>query len=177
MELASKNYVTGSTKIVFAIIYSLILGFSLTLGSDLAFLMLPSFRDQRDAMSADLASTVGLAAVFNPTNATSPVGSMNGTFVLSQAIVPDEPIAKYHYIMNGCYRDPNWPWVLQPVPWECLFFLVPLFILCLACLNGQPICSWRVCIMVVIGCCSFAGRFYLCFLPTKQPHLTSIIHS
>jgi hypothetical protein len=161
LELASKNYVTGSTKIVFAIIYSLILGFSLTLGSDLAFLMLPSFRHQRDAMSADLASTVALAAVFNPTNATSPVGSMNGTFVLSQAIVPDEPIVKYHYIMNGCYRDPSWLWVLQPVPWECLFFLVPLFVLCLACLNGQPICSWRVWVMVVIGCCSFTGRFHI----------------
>jgi uncharacterized membrane protein YjjB (DUF3815 family) len=158
LELASKNYVTGSTKIVFAIIYSLILGFSLTLGSDLAFLMLPSFRAQRDAMSADLASTLSLIGVYNPTNATSPVGSLNGTFVLSQAIAPDEPIVKYHYIMNGCYRDPGWPWVLQPVPWECLFFLVPLFVLCLASLNGQGIRGWRIWPMVIIGCCSFAGE-------------------
>jgi hypothetical protein len=159
LELASKNYVTGSTKIVFAIIYSLILGFSLTMGSDLAFLMLPAFRAQRDAMSADLASTVGLIGVFSPTNATSPVGFLNGTFVLSQAIGPDEPIVKYHYIMNGCYRDPGWPWILQPVPWECLFFLVPLFVLCLACLNGQGLRGWRIWPMVFIGCCSFAGEF------------------
>ena len=142
---------------MFAIIYSLILGFSLTMGSDLAFLMLPSFWNQRDAMSADLARTVGLEGAFTPTNATTPTGNMNGTFVLSQAIAPDQPIPKYHYIMNGCYRDPSWPWVLQPVPWECLFFLVPTFVLCLACLNGQSIRSWRICIMVFIGCCSFAG--------------------
>lgn len=164
LELASKNYVTGSTKIVFAIIYSLILGFSLTLGSDLAFLMLPSFRAQRDAMSADLASTVGLIGVYSPTNATSPIGSLNGTFILSQAIAPDEPIIKYHYIMNGCYRDPGWPWILQPVPWEWLFFLVPLFVVCLACLNGQGIWGWRIWPMVIIGCCSFAGKHHTYFL-------------
>ena len=69
-----------------------------------------------------------------------------------------QPITKYHYIMNGCYRDPGWPWVLQPVPWECLFFLVPIFVLCLACLNGQGIRGWRVWVMVAIGCCSYAAN-------------------
>jgi len=158
LELASKNYVTGSTKMVFAIIYSLILGFSLTMGSDLAFLLLPSFRAQRDAMSADLASFVGLVGNFNPTNATSPIGPLNGTFALQQTVLPDQPIAKYHYIMDGCYRDPSWSWILQPVPWECHFLLVPLFVLCLACLSGQGIRGWRIWIMVLIGCCSFAAN-------------------
>lgn len=127
------------------------------MGSDLAFLMLPAFRAQRDAMSSDLASTVGLMGVFSPTNATAPVAILNGTFSLSQVVEPNLPIPKYHYIMNGCYRDPGWSWPFQPLPWPTVFFLAPLFVLCLACLNGQGIRGWRIWVMVLIGCCSFAG--------------------
>ena len=154
LELASKNYITGSTKIVYAIIYSLILGFCLTLGSDLAFLALPKFRVQRDAMSDDLASSFGLAGIFEPTNSTI-MDSLNGTFTLTQDIDPNLPITKYHYIMQGCYRDPAWSTIFHPVPWEWLFLLAPLFVLCLACLNGQGLRGWRIWIMVAMGCCSF----------------------
>lgn len=157
LELASKNYITGSTKIVYAIVYSLILGFSLTLGSDLAFLVLPTFRRQRDAMADDLASTLVLVGEFNPTNSTV-VMPLNGTFTLSQGIDPNLPIPKYHYIMEGCYRDPMWPRIYQPVPWPWLFLLAPLFILCVSALNGQGLRGWRIWVMIFIGCASFACK-------------------
>lgn len=159
LELASKNYITGSTKIVYAIIYSLILGFSLTLGSDLAFLVLPTFRQQRDAMSDDLATTLTLLGQFTPTNTTD-ISPLNGTFTLSQGIDPNLPIPKYHYIMEGCYRDPSWPTLFQPVPWPWLFLLAPLFILCISSLNGQGLMGWRIWVMIFIGCASFACEFY-----------------
>lgn len=158
LELASKNYITGSTKIVYAIVYSLILGFSLTLGSDLAFLVLPAFRAQRDAMADDLAYSLVLHGSFISANTTLSPSSLNGTFAFAQGLDPKQPINKYHYIMTGCYRDPAWPVILSPVPWYWLFLLAPLFIFCLCCLNGQGIRGWRIWVMVVIGCCSFAGE-------------------
>lgn len=138
-------------------VYSLILGFSLTLGSDLAFLTLPTFRKQRDAMADDLATNVVLMGRFEPTNSTE-VGTLNGTFTLSQQVDPTTPITKYHYIMEGCYRDPSWPRIYQPVPWQWLFLLVPLFVLSVSSLNGQGLRGWRIWVMVFIGCCSFAGE-------------------
>ena len=162
LELASKNYITGATKIVYAVVYSLILGFSLTLGSDLAFLTLPIFRQQRDAMADNLATTVTLIGHFDPTNSTSTtIGALNGTFIMSQDINSGTPITKYHYIMEGCYRDPSWHRIFQPVPWYWLFLLAPLFILALCCLNGQGVRGWRIWVMVTIGCCSFACKSQL----------------
>lgn len=157
LELASKNYTTGATKIVYAIIYSLILGFSLTLGSDLAFLVLPAFRKERDAMAKDLASTVVLVGRFDPTNS-SDTAYLDGTFTFSRQVDATTPITDYHYIMEGCYRDPTWPQIYQPVSWQWLLLLVPVFVLSVSCLNGQGLRGWRIWVMVTIGCCSFAGE-------------------
>jgi hypothetical protein len=106
-------------------------------------------------MSDDLASSLNLMGTFDATNSTL-LGTLAGTFTLDQEVDPDLPIVKYHYIMEGCYRDPSWSRIFQPVGWQWLFLLAPLFILCLACLNGQGIRGWRIWVMVLIGCCSFA---------------------
>lgn len=119
--------------------------------------MLPAFRAQRDAMSADLANSIHLLGTYSSSN-TSEFTLLNGTFALAQLLDPNEPIQKYHYIMNGCYRDPNWLWVFKPLPWQCLFFLAPLFIFCLASLNGQGLRGWRIWIMILFGCCAFAAN-------------------
>jgi len=157
LELASKNFTTGSTKLIFAIIYSLILGFSLTLGSDLAFIVMPNFRAARDQMAVDMAETFNIIGSYSTTNSTQ-YSSLNGTFGFQQLFVPDEPLPQYHYILNGCYRDPTWPLILQPVDWKFLFILVPVFVFCLASLNGQRYRGWKVWFMVAFGCCSFAGK-------------------
>ncbi|KAM0751263.1 DUF1212-domain-containing protein, partial [Meredithblackwellia eburnea MCA 4105] len=44
LELASKNLIAGSVRMVYAIIYTLFLGFSIAVGSDLFFLFDPSAR-------------------------------------------------------------------------------------------------------------------------------------
>lgn len=108
-------------------------------------------------MSDDLASSFVLTGRFDPTNSTS-MDPLQGTFTITQGIDPNLPIVKYHYIMEGCYRDPAWSRIFQPVPWEWLFLLAPLFIMSLACLNGQGLRGWRIWIMIVIGCCSFASN-------------------
>lgn len=118
--------------------------------------MLPDFRNQRDAMALDIGTTISLAGSYLATNASV---SLNGTFLLSQSILPDEPLVKYHYIMEGCYRDPEWPLVLQPLSWKWLFGLAPLFVFCLASLNGQGCRDWRrMLVIVLFGCSSFAAN-------------------
>lgn len=117
----------------------------MTLGSDLAFLMLPSFRHQRDAMALDIGTTISLAGSYLATNSSI---SLDGTFLLSQSILPDEPLLKYHYIMEGCYRDPEWPIVLQPLSWLWLFGLAPLFVQVHWDLGGQNILYRRVSVTI-----------------------------
>ena len=107
-------------------------------------------------MALDIGTTVSLAGSYVATNSSI---TLDGTFLLSQLILPDEPLTKYHYIMEGCYRDPAWPIVLQPLSWIWLFLLAPLFVFCLASLNGQGCKDWRrMLIIIVFGCSSFAAN-------------------
>ena len=107
-------------------------------------------------MASDLGTTISLAGNYLASNDSV---SLNGTFLFSQSILPDEPLVKYHYIMEGCYRDPDWPIVLQPLGWEWLFGLAPLFVFCLASLNGQGCKDWRrMLVIVLFGCASFAAN-------------------
>lgn len=110
-------------------------------------------------MAADIGSTVSLFGIYGSPNTTSLLPTLQSTFILSQLILPDQPIAKYHYVMKGCYRDPAWPIVFQPLSWMWLFGLAPLFIFSLASLNGQRCNDWRrMLVMVLFGCCSFTGK-------------------
>lgn len=118
--------------------------------------MQASFREQRDQMAADIGSTISLSGAYVATNAST---ALNGTFVFSQLILPDTPLVKYHYIMEGCYRDPAWSIVFQPLSWLWLFALAPLFVFCLASLNGQGYKDWRrLLVIIIFGCCSFAAN-------------------
>ncbi|KIY49341.1 DUF1212-domain-containing protein [Fistulina hepatica ATCC 64428] len=102
LELASKNIVCGSVKMVYALIYTLFLGFGLQIGSDF--------------------------------------------YLFQQDIV------------DGCYRPKSFPWFLQPFPYWCAFFIVPVFSLLSSLANLQPLRSKQLPIMVVISCCSYASN-------------------
>lgn len=108
-------------------------------------------------MALDMAQSFTVEGVYSATN-TSAFHSLNGTFSFNQLFTPTEPLAKYHYIMEGCYRDQSWPSYLQPLSWQFLFVLAPLFVFCLASLNGQHARGWRLWVMILFGCCSFAAN-------------------
>ena len=108
-------------------------------------------------MAADIGRTISLVGTYTSTNNTDSPLALNGTFLFNQLVLPDEPLVKYHYIMEGCYRDVSWPMGFQPFTWPWLFALAPLFVLCLATLNGQGWRDWRrLLVIVAFGCCSFA---------------------
>lgn len=110
-------------------------------------------------MAADIGQTITLVGTYASTNNTNSPLALNGTFLFNQLVVPDEPLVKYHYIIEGCYRDVSWPIFFQPFTWPWLFALAPLFVLCLATLNGQGWRDWRrLLVIVAFGCCSFAAN-------------------
>ena len=107
-------------------------------------------------MAADIGTTVALAGTYAASNTSL---LLDGTFRLSQIVDADTPLQKYHYIMDGCYRDPSWPAILQPLSWKWLFLQAPVFVFCLASLNGQTFRDWRrLLIIVIFGCCSFTAN-------------------
>ena len=59
-------------------------------------------------------------------------------------------------IINGCYRNPDWSWYIQPIPWWSLFFCVPLFALFGSMNNQQHYWDWQTLVMIGIACVSFA---------------------
>ncbi|GAB1523621.1 pheromone-regulated protein prm10 [Rhizoctonia solani] len=154
LELASKNLISGSVKMVYAIVYSLFLGFSLTIGSDLYFLVDKSARHRREEATAIMASQVTIHGQFKSDNMT--VFPFNGTFIFKN-ITADIPSSS-HYQAKGCYRDPNWPWYLHEFPAWTLFILVPLFSLFGSFASMQPLRSMQLPVMVFISCAAFAAN-------------------
>lgn len=113
-------------------------------------------------MSAEINASITLLGAYTATNATRMMPTMNGTFAFTQLILPDEPLPQFHYVMQGCYRDPAWSFILQTIPWYCLFILCPLFVFSLSALNGQGLQNReekvRMGIMVLLGCASLAAN-------------------
>ncbi|KAG8893840.1 hypothetical protein FRB99_001675 [Tulasnella sp. 403] len=151
LELASKNIVGGSVKLTWAIVYSLFLGFGLTIGSDIYFLIDPRARAAQIAATAALEQVVihGNFAAHNGTGT-----SFAGTFSFSNSTLP----VPTPDTTSGCYRDPGWPWYLQPFPIWSLFILVPAYSAFSSAANGQPFRSKQMPVMVAISCCSFAAN-------------------
>ncbi|QRV87456.1 pheromone-regulated membrane protein [Ceratobasidium sp. AG-Ba] len=154
LELASKNLISGSVKMVYAIVYSLFLGFSLTIGSDLYFLVDSGARHRRESATQALASQIVIHGTFKSDNAS--VFPFDGTFVFKNTTV-DLPSNSY-YQAKGCYRDPNWPWYLHAFPEWTLFFLVPIFSLLGSFASMQPLRSIQLPVMVFISCAAFAAN-------------------
>ncbi|KAG9081088.1 hypothetical protein FRC06_005835 [Ceratobasidium sp. 370] len=154
LELASKNLISGSVKMVYAIVYSLFLGFSLTIGSDLYFLVDSSARHRREQATQALDSQTIIHGTFKSDNTS--IFPFNGTFVFRN-VTADLPSSS-HYQAKGCYRDNNWPWYLHAFPEWTLFFLVPLFSLFGSFASMQPLRSIQLPVMVFISCAAFAAN-------------------
>ncbi|KAJ7904657.1 DUF1212-domain-containing protein [Mycena olivaceomarginata] len=131
LELASKNIVCGSVKMVYALIYTLFLGFGLQIGSDFYLLLDTTARQKLYDLATTLNSVAELSGTWTADNSSDVSSGIpsNGTwtFTLSKAAI----------------APPHFRWFLQPFPAWCAFFIVPVFSI-LSCL-----------FMVVISCCAY----------------------
>ncbi|KAG8808478.1 hypothetical protein FRC17_003934 [Serendipita sp. 399] len=141
LEMASKQFMSGSVKMVYAIIWTLFLGFAITLGSDFYYMADPSARHRRFRATQFLDEALRLRGAFfmHSSNVT---GSFHFTNMTT-------PAASRDYNVRGCYRAPEWPWYLQsPPPWT-LVFLVPLYGVFSALASFQPFWDRELFVMVV----------------------------
>ncbi|KIK70784.1 hypothetical protein GYMLUDRAFT_89792 [Collybiopsis luxurians FD-317 M1] len=152
LELMSRNLFCGSVRIVYAVIYTLFLGFGLTIGSDFYLVV------DRHARKAYYTGNI-------PTNLTY----THGRFVMANGSIPFAPIQgvlgqgsslnyEQQHLIKGCFRDPSWHWTKQPFPWWSLFFLVPLYSTLSSLGNLQRFRSVQLPIMVLFSCCSYAAN-------------------
>ncbi|KAF9057691.1 hypothetical protein BJ165DRAFT_1335228 [Panaeolus papilionaceus] len=154
LELASKNIVCGSVKMVYALIYTLFLGFGLQIGNDFYLLLDPFTRHRLESLSTSLSSTVSLAGTWMADNSTTSLDlPLNGTWTFTHTIQPSE-----QDIYDGCYRPKTFPWYLQSFPLWTSFIIVPLFSTLSSLSNLQPLKSKQLPVMVVISCCSYASN-------------------
>ncbi|KAF9076771.1 DUF1212-domain-containing protein [Rhodocollybia butyracea] len=154
LELASKNIVCGSVKMVYALIYTLFLGFGLQIGSDFYLLIDRSMRRKLDSLASSLATTVTLTGSWVADNSTNngtvpSVGTWTFTHAVSHSSVD---------IIDGCYRPKHFAWFLQPFPTWTAFFIVPTFSLLSSLANLQPFKSKQLPVMVLISCASYASN-------------------
>ncbi|KAI0003098.1 DUF1212-domain-containing protein [Russula compacta] len=155
LELASKNILCGSVKMVYALIYTLFLGFGLQIGSDFYLLFDANTRHHLASLNAALSRTIiytGNFVVDNGTLARPELPSF-GSFTFTDGSAPLSM-----HMRDGCYRPPEYPWYLQPFPFWSQFITVPLFSTLSSLGNLQP---WRepdLVVMVLISCVSFAAN-------------------
>lgn len=158
LELASKNIVCGSIKMVYALIYTLFIGYGLNLGSDFYLLFDESQREELKRISDGMVAAASLSGNFiadNTSTLLNDVGAhmFSGQFTFSNTI----PVQR-DYINTGCYRPPSFAWYLQPFPWWTEFIIVPLFSILSSLSNLQPWRSVELIVMVVISCISYAAN-------------------
>lgn len=164
LELASKNIVSGSVRMVYAIIYSLFLGFGITIGSDLFYVLDRPARRAANAAAAAAHSVIkiegqfipaALLASFDPSvNMSTPLIPFNGTFTFSNATIDSvgQNLQQGNVI---CIRPDGLPWYRQNMPQIYLIALVPIFSILLSMWNMQPLRSRQLPVMVVISCIGF----------------------
>ncbi|KAJ3535643.1 hypothetical protein NM688_g6950 [Phlebia brevispora] len=154
LDLASKNILSGSIKMVYALIYALFLGFGLQFGSDLFLIFDQSARKDLDTLAAHAAATVTVTGSYLADNSTNlPEGLAKlGSF----SFTPSTPLIRQN-INKGCYRPSTFAWYLQPFPWWTQFIIVPVFSILSSLNNEQPI-NWDLLVMVIISCVSYTAN-------------------
>ncbi|KAI0796615.1 hypothetical protein C8Q75DRAFT_802303 [Abortiporus biennis] len=158
LELASKNIVCGSVKMVYALIFTLFIGFGLQIGSDLYMLFDHNARDDLTADTINADTVLSFGGNFVADNGTSLLNAFDGQpFTGTFTFTNFTPTYREH-ITKGCYRPPTFPWYLRIFPWWSQFIIVPLFSILSSLANLQPWKSWDLVVMVVISCVSYLSN-------------------
>jgi hypothetical protein len=145
----------GSVKMVYALIYTLFLGFGLQIGSDFFLLFNHSERHRLSTLASSLSHTITFSGSFVSDNSTRFAESqpLLGNFAFTSGTSLLEM-----NIIGGCHRLPGFPWYFQPFPFWSQFITVPAFSILSSLGNLQPWRSWDLVVMVVISCISFAAN-------------------
>ncbi|KAG8885494.1 hypothetical protein FRB97_000818 [Tulasnella sp. 331] len=182
LDLVSRNVISGSARLTWAIAYTLFLGFSLTAGSDLWYVIDSTARNQRRLAAESLTSIVNYNGTFAPDPNNTDVfdtlkEQLNVSFDGAWQFVnrTSNVSTQYHYQIVGCYRESDWEWWRQPFPAWTLFLLVPLYSLCSSSWNLQPFRSKQLPVMIGISSTSYLARKVLQYFIGPRQEIVSAI--
>ena len=141
---------------VYALIYTLFLGFGLQIGSDLYLLFDVNTRHRLASLSAALTRTIVYTGNFIADNDTLTGSELTprGSFTFINGTEP----SSLEHMYEGCYRPPEFQWYLQPFPFWTQCITVPLFATLLSLANLQPWRELDLVVMVVISCISYVAN-------------------
>lgn len=141
----------GSSKLIAGIMTSLYLGYGLTLGSDV---WLHFDKTGRDVLASTSDKLEAFNGTFFSTNASTPgwlsPSNLTGVWEFQELSSTADSL------VNGCHRDPNWPWTLRKLSIWTLFLTAPVLSLVFSIKRMQPIKSREMPVMILISCCSYA---------------------
>jgi uncharacterized membrane protein YjjB (DUF3815 family) len=148
---------------VYASIYSLFLGFGITIGSDLFYVIDRPARQADNLAAAALNHMVTIHGQFaqNPDQGSQDYVAafvpFNGTFTFSNAT---EDAVGVHLAKGAviCARAAGLPWYQQAMPPIYQILLVPAFSICLCLWNMQPLRSKELPVQVLISCVGYTAN-------------------
>ncbi|VDB99586.1 unnamed protein product [Peniophora sp. CBMAI 1063] len=153
LELTQRSIIAGAVRLVYAIIYTFFLGFSMTIGSDVFLLFYPKGNALTDFAANAAASLDYVHGVLtapadknsgHAVNFTATFGFKNETLAVATA--------------KACFRGPEWPWPFLPSlhwPWWRYLILVPAYATAISLSNLQSYRSWRLIVMVGFACVAY----------------------
>ena len=144
---------------VYALIYTLFLGFGLQIGSTFYLTCDASARRDLDEMTKWIVNTVVFHGVFVSDNTTGYMDRLNegGPLEGIWTFINPNPFRGEH-IKNGCYRPRGLPWFRSPFPWWSQFLLVPTFSIMSSSTNLQPLFTREMAIQVLISSAAYAAN-------------------
>jgi uncharacterized membrane protein YjjB (DUF3815 family) len=154
LELGSKEIISGSVKMIYALIYTIFLGFSLQLGSDLFYETNPYARSTSLTAASQ---TIGYSLQGAFTTLGSNIAGNVDTIPTAGLFTYTPPVPSIAKDFIGtCYRPPSNPWYLQPFPFWTQFVIVPIFSILSSISNHAPVRSKQLPVMVIISCVAYA---------------------
>ncbi|EGG11569.1 uncharacterized protein MELLADRAFT_102569 [Melampsora larici-populina 98AG31] len=162
LELASKNMINGSVKLVYAVIYSLFLGFGTVIGSDMFLLLVPSARSDLNQVVANTQGRLTVTGIFTSTVANM-AGDLTGLFTVANTTIVGAAtsVSSLEKGSITCFRRPEDPWWTQSALFTpyILIGIVPAFAFLQSVANGQPLRDRQIIAQVVISSCGFLANY------------------
>jgi uncharacterized membrane protein YjjB (DUF3815 family) len=170
LEIASKSTVSGSAKMTWAVVYSMLLGFALQAGSSIYLWVDPVHKLYVDSLAAEAAPEIEMIGVYE-------VVATNWNVPLQGAIsfTPKRSSLVDASWKAGCFRPKGTPWFALAATPVHLFWLVPAFALVNILCAGQHLRRWDTLAMLVIACVSFVVNRYADLLILQRGHVVSLV--
>ncbi|TIB70955.1 DUF1212-domain-containing protein [Wallemia mellicola] len=167
LELASRNIVSGSIRVVYALCYSMFLGFAISIGSDFISVLGP----EADGDQNDQLDTVTLSGTFLPNSSLGDISNPmhEGSFTFTNTSAPA------HKGNVVCIRHPDNPFYLKAMPKIYLLICAPAFATLLSMYNRADWRSKEMWIGVLISCSGYASNVATTmFTPDRSDIISSV---